>query len=165
MWHWYLAASLSEWHQFSNSKRECSWNHSRSGYEGNSNCPSGPEMVKRHQTIQYFQYPKRVSIFSIAPLTNIALAIKSFPEIVENINEVFIMGGSFKGLYDWNRFQHRCDRNCFSLGISGRGNIVPAAEFNFYKDPESVYIVLNSLKCPMTILPLDIDEHLHIPLV
>lgn len=49
--------------------------------------------------------------------------------------------------------------------ISGKGNIVPAAEFNFYKDPESAYIILHSLICPITILPLDVDDHIHITTV
>lgn len=41
----------------------------------------------------------------------------------------------------------------------------PSAEFNFYHDPEAAYIVLNSLKCPITILPLESDEGITIPIV
>lgn len=76
-------------------------------------------------------------------MTNIALAIKSFPKIQNNIGAVFLMGG----------------------GVKGRGNIMPAAEYNVFKDPESAYIVLNSLISSITILPLDVDENLHISLV
>lgn len=50
-------------------------------------------------------------------------------------------------------------------GVKGRGNIMPAAEYNVFKDPESAYIVLNSLISSITILPLDVDENLHISLV
>lgn len=49
--------------------------------------------------------------------------------------------------------------------ISGRGNVAPAVEFNFYRDPESVFIVLESLKGAVTVLPLDVDEFMHITLV
>lgn len=51
--------------------------------------------------------------------------------------------------------------------ISGRGNIGPTAtaEFNFYHDPEAVFIVLNYLKSAINILPLEVDEHLHLTLV
>lgn len=41
--------------------------------------------------------PHEVSLIGIGPLTNIGLAIKAFPEIVDNIKDVFIMGGNHKG--------------------------------------------------------------------
>lgn len=47
----------------------------------------------------------------------------------------------------------------------GRGNVVPLAEFNYYHDPEAVFIILNNLKCPTTIVPLETDENLHITMV
>lgn len=42
---------------------------------------------------------------------------------------------------------------------------MPTAEFNFYRDPEAAYIVLNSMIPKITILPLNVDENLHISLV
>lgn len=44
-----------------------------------------------------FQHPKQISLVCVGPLTNIALALKTFPEIKENIKEVYIMGGNHKG--------------------------------------------------------------------
>lgn len=41
--------------------------------------------------------PHQISLIGIGPLTNIALAIKAFPEIKDNIKDVFIMGGNHKG--------------------------------------------------------------------
>ena len=31
-----------------------------------------------------------------------------------------------------------------------------SAEFNFYFDPESAYVVLNQLGCPITLLPWEV---------
>lgn len=39
--------------------------------------------------------------------------------------------------------------------IVAYGNIKTCAEFNFYIDPEAAHIVLNSLSCPMIIVPLE----------
>lgn len=41
--------------------------------------------------------PHEVSLIAVGPLTNIGLAIKAFPEIIDNIKDVFIMGGNHNG--------------------------------------------------------------------
>lgn len=43
------------------------------------------------------QRPHQISLVCLGPLTNIALALKTYPEIKKNIRDVFIMGGNFKG--------------------------------------------------------------------
>lgn len=48
-----------------------------------------------------------------------------------------------------------CEFKNGRLLILGRGNIVLAAEFNFWADPIAAHIVLNSLKCPMTVLTFE----------
>lgn len=63
---------------------------------------------------------EKITIVPIGPLTNIALLLKTYPEVKENIQEIVLMGGS-----------------------SGRGNHTPAAEFNIYADPEAAKIVLS----------------------
>ncbi|XP_024223068.1 pyrimidine-specific ribonucleoside hydrolase RihA isoform X2 [Bombus impatiens] len=65
------------------------------------------------------------------PLTNIALAIKMYPQFVDHVKEFYIMGGN----------------------ATAQGNITPQAEFNFYMDPESVHIVFNNNKNPLRLLP------------
>ncbi|XP_020720841.1 pyrimidine-specific ribonucleoside hydrolase RihA isoform X2 [Bombus terrestris] len=65
------------------------------------------------------------------PLTNIALAIKMYPQFVDHVREFYIMGGN----------------------VTAQGNITPQAEFNFYMDPESVHIVFNNNKNPLRLLP------------
>lgn len=77
------------------------------------------------------KYPKEVTFILVGPLTNFALCLSMYEDFVENVKEVFIMGGNFRGI----------------------GNATRSAEFNFYKDPEAAKIVLEKTKCPITILP------------
>lgn len=102
-------------------------------------------------------------------MTNIALALKTFPEIKDNIKDIFIMGGNHKGkceispidIYDLIKM------NWLISMVLGRGNVVAGAEFNFHADPIAAHIVLNTLKCPMIILTLEcgLPGSISIPLV
>lgn len=74
-----------------------------------------------------------VTLVAVAPLTNLALAIRREPRIVERVREVIIMGGAF----------------------DVPGNTTPLAEFNIYVDPHAAAIVLHS-GLPLTIIPWDI---------
>ncbi|MFU0789704.1 MAG: nucleoside hydrolase [Virgibacillus proomii] len=78
------------------------------------------------------QYPGEVSLLAIAPLTNIAMAIKKDPSIVQLIPHLYIMGGTNNTL----------------------GNITPAAEYNFWVDPEAAKLVLHS-GIPITMVGWD----------
>ena len=73
--------------------------------------------------------PGEIHLLAIAPLTNIAMAIKKDPTIVPKIPHLYIMGGTNNAL----------------------GNITPAAEYNFWVDPEAAKIVLHS-GIPMTMV-------------
>lgn len=64
---------------------------------------------------------EKVVLVPVGPLTNIALLIKVFPEVKENIELISIMGGSTIG-----------------------GNRTPYAEFNVWADPEAAKIVFDS---------------------
>jgi purine nucleosidase len=66
--------------------------------------------------------PGEISIIAQAPLTNIALAYLKEPRIAQDVKELWIMGGT---------------DNDF-------GNVTPAAEFNFYVDPEAAKIVFGA---------------------
>lgn len=78
--------------------------------------------------------PEKVIIVGLAPLTNIAILLKTYPEIKEKIDYISIMGG----------------------GIS-YGNVTPLAEFNIYVDPEAAQMVFNSgIKVVMS--GLDVTE-------
>jgi pyrimidine-specific ribonucleoside hydrolase len=80
------------------------------------------------------KYPGEVTLIPIGPLTNIATAINSDPELAGMVRAVVMMGGSLSG-----------------------GNITPAAEFNVYVDPEAARIVFQS-GIPITMVGLDVTR-------
>jgi len=61
---------------------------------------------------------EKVTLATTGPLTNLAIAIIREPRILDNIEEIVTMGGAMT-----------------------LGNFTPAAEYNFYADPEAAYIV------------------------
>lgn len=79
--------------------------------------------------------PGTITLCTLGPLTNIALALIREPAIAERIQEIVMMGGAyFEG-----------------------GNITPSAEFNIYVDPEAADVVLRC-GAPITIMPLDVTH-------
>lgn len=82
---------------------------------------------------QIMDNPQEVIICAIAPLTNLALALKLEPKIADNVKQVVIMGGAF--------------RTC--------GNVTPAAEANIWNDATAADIV-TSANWPVTLVGLDV---------
>ncbi|MBC8945018.1 nucleoside hydrolase [Xenorhabdus indica] len=78
--------------------------------------------------------PKSVTLVPTAGLTNIALAARKAPHIVERIKEVVLMGGGYH-----------------------IGNRSAVAEFNILIDPEAAHIVFNE-KWPLTMVGLDLTH-------
>ena len=78
---------------------------------------------------------KSVTLCPLGPLTNIATAMKTAPDIIERIDEIVLMGGAY-----------------FEVG-----NVTPAAEFNIYVDPEAADIVFSS-GAKITVMPLDVTH-------
>ncbi|XP_014248046.1 uncharacterized protein C1683.06c-like [Cimex lectularius] len=72
-----------------------------------------------------------ITLVCLAPLTNIALAIRTYPDFVDNVKDVFIMGGNYQGV----------------------GNTTSCAEFNFHADPEAANIVLREMQNKIYLLP------------
>lgn len=68
------------------------------------------------------EHAGRLVLVALGPLTNVALAVRLDPTLPDRIDRVVVMGGA----------------------ISGRGNITPAAEFNFAFDPEAAHIVFET---------------------
>ena len=75
-----------------------------------------------------------VAIAPIGPLTNIALLLRTHPELASRIAHLSIMGGSI-----------------------GEGNTTVSGEFNIYADPEAADIVFRS-GVPITMMGLDVTH-------
>lgn len=75
--------------------------------------------------------PGDITLVPVGPLTNIAMAIRKAPAILEKIPELVIMGGA-----------HHI------------GNRSPVAEFNIWADPEAARVVMNCGR-PIRLVPLD----------
>lgn len=78
--------------------------------------------------------PVPVVIAPIGPLTNIALLLRTHPELAQRIAHLSIMGGSI-----------------------GEGNTTVSAEFNIYADPEAADVVFRS-GIPITMMGLDVTH-------
>jgi len=77
--------------------------------------------------------PGEVVLVALGPLTNVALAIRQEPRIVQALKELIIMGGA----------------------IRHEGNTTALAEFNTYVDPHAAHIVYHA-GIPITLVPLDV---------
>jgi purine nucleosidase len=77
--------------------------------------------------------PGEVTLVAIAPLTNVAVAIRKEPRIIQALKEIIIMGGA----------------------VRHQGNSTPMAEFNVHVDPHASHMVYHS-GIPMTLVPLDV---------
>jgi purine nucleosidase len=63
-----------------------------------------------------------VELITLGPLTNLALALRQWPQLAGNVGRCVVMGGA-----------PCCE-----------GNVTPAAEYNFWADPEAARVVLRS---------------------
>lgn len=81
--------------------------------------------------------PGQLTLVAVGPLTNLALAVRLDPEIVELVAGVVVMGGA----------------------AFVPGNITPAAEANIWNDPDAAEIVL-SAGFPLTMIGLDVTHQL-----
>ena len=88
--------------------------------------------------------PGKVTILTLGPLTNLAEALQSAPEIKDKIEMVYIMGGAVDVPGN--------------VGTSGAGIDNSVAEWNIYIDPRAAAIVLQS-GAPVTLVPLDATNH------
>ncbi len=77
--------------------------------------------------------PQEITLLIIGPMTNLALAIRKEPRIVQALKGLVIMGGA----------------------IRSGGNVTPLAEFNIHADPHAAHIVFHS-GIPITLIPLDV---------
>lgn len=113
--------------------------HGETGLDGPVLPPPSFELDARHgvdfiiDTVMAHE-PKTVTLVPVGPYTNIALAVRKEPRIVERVKRVVVMGGAYT-----------------------RGNITPAAEFNVYADPEAADVVFRS-GWDVTMIGLDLTQ-------
>ncbi|MEK6804047.1 MAG: nucleoside hydrolase [Nitrospirota bacterium] len=79
------------------------------------------------------RYPDDVTLITLGPLTNVAVALKVNPLTVHKFRSVIVMGGA--------------------VGVPG--NVAPAAEFNMYVDPHAAHRVFQA-SLPLMLVPLDV---------
>jgi inosine-uridine nucleoside N-ribohydrolase len=80
----------------------------------------------------YMTATEPITLVAVGPLTNIALAVKLEPRIVDRIPQTVIMGGAHAS-----------------------GNTTPSAEFNIWVDPEAARVVLTAGLADLALVPLD----------
>lgn len=76
--------------------------------------------------------PGEITLVAVGPLTNLALALRREPHLVQAVREVVIMGGALRV----------------------PGNVTPCAEFNIFADPHAARIVLHA-GWPIRLVSLD----------
>lgn len=79
----------------------------------------------------YMKSDGDIILVPVGPLTNIAMAIRMEPRILERIPEIVIMGGAHE-----------------------QGNVTASAEFNFWVDPDAARLVVGCGR-PIRMIPLD----------
>ncbi len=94
---------------------------------------SGHAMEVIIDTIRSFA--GEITLVTLGPLTNVALALARDPEIAGMVERCVIMGG---------------------IGL-GHGNVVPAAEYNIWVDPEAAKMVFES-GLPITMVGWDVSQ-------
>lgn len=111
--------------------------HGESGFDGPVFDSCGKKAEKEH-AVNFLvdavmgAASGEITLIAVAPLTNIAMAMRLEPAFAGRLGELIIMGGSM-----------------------GRGNVTPSAEFNIHTDPEAASIVFNS-GANITMIGLDV---------
>lgn len=78
--------------------------------------------------------PEKVTVVTTGPMTNLGMALRMEPKIVDKIQEIVFMGGSY-----------------------ANGNVTPAAEFNILADAEAAHVCISS-GLPITMVGLDVTR-------
>lgn len=75
-----------------------------------------------------------ITMVTTGPMTNLAMAIRMEPRIVDKIHRIVLMGGSYTN-----------------------GNVTPAAEFNIIADADAAYVCFTAGR-PITMIGLDVTR-------
>jgi purine nucleosidase len=89
----------------------------------------GPAFLTR--TVEAAARP--ITVITLGPLTNLAIALLASPRLSEGIERLYVMGGA----------------------VRSEGNTIPGAEYNIHSDPEAAAIVLRA-GVPTTLVGLNV---------
>ncbi len=111
--------------------------HGKTGLDGpvlpHPTMPLQPQYAVDYLIETLMNHPAgTITLCTLGPLTNVALALVREPRIASRIKQIVAMGG----------------------GYFEQGNVTPSAEFNIYVDPHAARIVLEA-GIPFTLIPLD----------
>jgi purine nucleosidase len=109
-------------------KHDGSFYHGQDGL-GNSNYPRSARQIEREPGALALirlanESPGELTLVTLAPLTNLALATRLDPALPAKFKRLVVMGGAIRG--------------------TGNNQTNPSAEFNIYTDPEAAAIVLEN---------------------
>ena len=112
--------------------------HGESGLDG----PVFPPLEKKVEEIHAVDFMIRtlmasdgdITVVTTGPMTNLAMAMRMEPRIVEKIRRIVLMGGSYQN-----------------------GNVTPAAEFNIFADADAAYVCFTCGR-PITMVGLDVTR-------
>ena len=112
--------------------------HGESGLDG----PVFPPLEKKAEPIHAVEFMIRtllasdgdITVVTTGPMTNLAMAMRMEPRIVDKIRRIVLMGGSYT-----------------------TGNVTPAAEFNIIADADAAYVCFTS-GLPITRVGLDVTR-------
>lgn len=112
--------------------------HGESGLDGPVFGPRHIEAQPEH-AVNYIirtlmESKEKVTLVPVGPLSNIGMALRLEPRIVDKIERISLMGGAV-----------------------GLGNSTPAAEFNIFADPEAAHVVF-SCGAPIVMMGLDVTN-------
>ena len=114
--------------------------HGDTGLDG-PDLPAPKKQLEAQHGVDYLiealmqHEPGTITLCTLGPLTNVAMAMVKEPRIIPRIKEIVMMGGAY-----------------FEVG-----NVTPAAEFNIYVDPDAADVVLRS-GVHIVMAPLDVTH-------
>lgn len=102
--------------------------HGQDGFGDVGFAPAAKQAEAEHAALAILRlshaHAGRLVLVALGPLTNIALALKLDPTLPQRVARFVVMGGA----------------------VTCHGNITPAAEFNFYFDPEAAHLTLQAFE-------------------
>jgi purine nucleosidase len=103
---------------------DASWFHGQDGLgdHGYQPATSAESGFAVDAIVRMIEANPGIELITLGPLTNLALALRQSPNLAANVSRCVVMGGA-----------PCCE-----------GNVTPAAEYNFWVDPEAARVVLRS---------------------